>query len=75
MFFKNLQIISQIFKNSSIFYKPIRSKDTLKMTPMITAGLTKCGVNPTTGKRITSPMFSMGRGQRPRKDGVLALQP
>ena len=41
------------------------------MSPMITAGLPIRGKPKTTGKRIISPMFSMGRGQRPRNGAVL----
>jgi len=58
---------SQIFENNSVLYKPIRRRYTLKMDPMITTGI-----------RITSPMFLIGRGQRPRIGAVprdLALQP
>ena len=32
-----------MFLNNSVFYKPIRSRDTLKMAPMITAELTMQG--------------------------------
>jgi len=53
-------------------------RDTLKMAPMITAGLNmQCKPN-YREKNNNSPMFSMGRGQRPRIGAVprdLALQP
>ena len=32
---------SQIFENHSVSFNPIRRRDTLKMAPMITAGLTR----------------------------------
>ena len=34
------QKLRRFFKNNSVFYKQIRMRDTLKMAPMITAGLT-----------------------------------
>jgi len=34
---------SQIFENHSVSFNPIRRRDTLKMAPMITAGLTRRG--------------------------------
>ena len=37
------QKLRNFFFNNSIFYKPIRSRDTLKMAPMITVGLTMRG--------------------------------
>jgi len=52
-----------MFLNNSVFYKPIRRRDTLEKAPMITAGLTMQGKPNYRDKNNFSYVFTGDRAE------------